>query len=735
MAIEQGDNETATGAGDGNGNSSRYAFLQGRAKAFLMANDGASHEDALIRHVFGSGGPPALWRPLLRQMLGQAGALAGDTGAPFGTFELRPDGYWCLPGFAPPTAETPLLTGIPYVVLDVETTGLKPTRQRVIEIAAVRLCDGREAGLFSTLLQPDRRLPAYITELTKITQAMLEEAPRFAAIVDDLLRFLGDDPIVGHNVGFDIAFLNAELRRVHRPALLNPRLDTLPLAVNLLPTLRRPGLDNVARALDLSAPERHRAEADTRLTAAVLAKLLPLAHARGIHSLSDLQRIAGSGASDQRGDRPSDPPRQTYGLGSDGLREAVGRGRAVLDKAWLEGIPHHPGCYIMRDAHDAVIYVGKAKDLRDRVGSYYSQPLGYTRKLDGLLEAIRAIETVTTGSEMEALLLEAQLIRRYTPRYNTVGRNFEHYPYIKLDLADTWPRVFATRRRRDDGARYFGPFRNTRAVRQTIELLTEIVPLRTCRPQVRTPDRRWAPCLRLSLGKCLGPCVGQTTPDEYGVLVADVTRFLEGDASGITARLWHQLETAVGRLDFERAAALRNALRHVNNIALEGAVISGAVSTDDLILALPSAAPNAVEALLITRGRLWAQLRLDRTDDPAMVATRLRTSWERARAAVLPPVDHESVDEINLIARWLHRYHGQLTTLAMPDTDTPSGWYALAHALLTCDPTVAVLDAAEGAAEHEDSADGDEAGELAADQDIGIVEDDEIRYVPAADSV
>ncbi len=640
----------------------RYAFLQGRAKAFLIAGGGAAGEDALIRHVFGSG-PPALWRPLLHQMLAASDA-----------FELRADGHWALPGFAPPAADAPLLGDTPYVVLDVETTGLKPSRQRIIEIAALRVRGGREEGLFSTLLQPDLRVPDYIAGLTGITQAMLEDAPRFAAIAADLLQFLSDDLIVGHNVGFDIAFLNAELRRAGRPALLNGRLDTLALAVGVLPGLRKTGLDRVAATLGVAPPggQRHRAEPDARLTAAVLERLLPRARERGIHALADLQRVAGG--------------RGTASAGEDGAHEAVGRGRAVLDRALLADLPELPGCYIMRDARGAPIYVGKAKNLRDRVGSYYSQHLGYGRRKDGLLEAIARIDHVVVGSELEALLLESQLIRRHTPRYNVQGRNYEHYPYIKVDLADAWPRVFATRRRRDDGARYFGPYRNGRGVRRTVELLTEILPLRTCQQRARSPERQWAPCLRLSLGKCLGPCAGRTTPAAYGALVADVVRFLEGDATGVTAQLWTQLEAAAERLDFERAAHLRNALRHVQAVALEGEILTGAVATDDLLLVLPAAAPGAVEALLLTRGRLWAQLRVGRDEPPAAVADRLRASRARARAADLPPVDHESVDEINLLSRWLHRHHGRAATFALPDADTPDAWVALALAVQRCDP-------------------------------------------------
>src|SRR5690606_22617850 len=121
-------------------------------------------------------------------------------------------------------------------------------------------------------------------------------------------------------------------------------------------------------------------------------------------------------------------------------RDSVGRGRAVLDRAHLDGVPSSPGVYLMHDARDRVIYVGKAKNLRNRLSSYYSQPLGYTRKMDGLLESIQRIETIQTGSELEALLLESQLILRFQPQFNRQLRNTESYRYIKIDIANPWPR-------------------------------------------------------------------------------------------------------------------------------------------------------------------------------------------------------------------------------------------------------------------------------------------------------
>ncbi|MGN6701332.1 MAG: exonuclease domain-containing protein [Thermomicrobiales bacterium] len=677
MAIGEAAQEKDTSAV---GEQSPYAALRARAQVFLAAQGGAAAEEDLARYLFGSHGPIALWRPLLRQTLTPATDETAEG------FARRDDGWWQLPGAPAPTVATPLLAATPYVVLDVETTGLQPTSHRIIEVAALRFRPGQEPECYSTLVHPERPLTRFIIGLTKITPDLLEDAPRFDAIAESLRDFLGDDLLVGHNIGFDLTFLNAELRRGDLPPLLNPILDTIPLAAHLLPGQpagRRgshptgTGLDAVARRLGLAAPggQRHRAEADARLTAAVLAALLAQAPARGLHTLDDLLRVAG--AAGQWNSREGS------------YSEAVARGRALLDPENLRAMPHAPGCYLMRDRHGDVLYVGKAKDLRNRVSSYYSTGQHVHGK-HGLLAATEQIEKIVVGSELEALLLESQLIRRHTPRYNVQGRNFEHYPYIKVDTADAWPRVYPTRRRTDDGARYFGPFRDGRAVRRVLDLLTDILPIRTCTRRARTPDRQWSPCLRLSLGKCLGPCAGQTTQEEYGALVADLIQFLEGDERAIVARLWAQMEQAAERLDFERAQALRNALTHITTVAREGKLIADAIATDDLILVLPAVAPDAVEAFLLTRGRLWSRTSVARDEAPAAVADRLRRAWQRAHAADLPPLDHETIDETAILSHWLHRHHETDITLPLPASDDDTAWLALAAGVLAATPAPTV---------------------------------------------
>src|SRR5690606_16689882 len=212
------------------------------------------------------------------------------------------------------------------------------------------------------------------------------------------------------------------------------------LATRLVPGLRRPSLDRVARAVGISPRKIHRAGIDAVMTAEVALRLEAEARRQGVASFDALKVMATS------------PERRS--------RNKVGRGRSLVDRSLLDGIPKKPGVYLMRDHEGQVIYVGKAKNLRERVGTYFSQPVGYARKMEGLLEAISRIDTEVVGTELEALLLEAQLIRRYEPRYNTAMRAFEHYPYIRVSVGNRWPRVTLVKDRKDDGARYFGPYRS-----------------------------------------------------------------------------------------------------------------------------------------------------------------------------------------------------------------------------------------------------------------------------------
>lgn len=623
-----------------------FQHLAVRAEAFVADQGGKAAEDLLIAHVFGSHGSPALWRPLLRDVLSQYERLT-----------LRGDGSWLLAGATTQDGASPLSD---FVVLDVETTGLQPSRQRIVEIALVRFTGGQPVQQWESLVNPQRRLPAYIAKLTGIDDELLATAPTFDAIAGAAIDLLADAVVVGHNVDFDLGFLNEELKRIGRSPVVNERIDTLTLATRLIPSLRKPTLHAAAQQLGLTDRARglHRAGADAMLAGRVAVRLLEQARDAGFQSFDDLKAIAQPVTR-----RP---------------RERMPRASTIVDRSMLATMPRAPGVYIMRNVNGEVVYVGKAKNLRDRVATYFSQPVGYTRRMDGLIESLARIETEVVGSELQALLLESQLIRRYQPRYNEALKRHEGYAFIRVDVANPWPRLSVAKFRKDDGARYFGPFRNAAAARKTVALINRAVPLQKCGRSFRRARDYGSPCLKLDLGQCLGPCVGRADRDHYMALVHQVIDYIDGRDQALHEVLWQQLEDAADALDFERADRLRRDLQSA--VALSTAQWRLRVATESnwAVLVTTAVEPDHREALLIVGGQLWAQLTVRDGDSPATLAGRLAASWSRFREVGIAAPDKDSVDDMHILGSWLRRYDGHPALMRFGGPEIEPDWVAIA---------------------------------------------------------
>lgn len=602
------------------------------------------HEDLLIGHIFGSTRSPELWRALFLAVMRDTPEL-----------RVRGDREWVLAGSAPEID----IAYPDFVALDVETTGLRPASNRVIEIGMIRYTAGEPVERYTTLLDPERRLPAFISKLTGIHDADLRESSKFAERAEEIVAFLGDALLVGHNIMFDIGFVNAELRRAGKMPLVNDRIDTMALAMRYLPDLKRASLDKVASALGLSPRKIHRAEGDAELSARAALVLFRLAAERGEGSVDTLKATS---------QLPETRP-----------RDGIGRGRALLDTDFLKTIPSKPGVYLMLDANRRVIYVGKAKDLRDRVGSYYSQPLGYTRKMDGLLESIASIDVRITGSELDALMLEAQLIKRYQPRYNTVMRSHEQYPYIKVDLASPWPRISLAPELKDDGCKYFGPYRNRSAAKQVVELLNIHFQLRTCTRNFKTARSYGSPCLKLALGQCLGPCTAKADREVYMERIRAALRFLDGDDAPLLQRIWEQLEHAAATGDFERARRLRRDIQLLQSISGVHRVIQEMERRPTILLALPTPEPDRIDCCIVSGGRMWSRTGVSRWEGDADILRRLAVSLDRLRTAEAVQIDPASIDEALILDRWLNRHWGHPAILRfdgehLPDSGMLRSW-------------------------------------------------------------
>ena len=712
--------------------SGNYEHLARRAHLYLEQHGGRAREEVLIAQVFGVRGKPEIWGGILAHVL-----------ADEGRFRRLDSREWCLTRF---NEAQHALAELEYVVIDTETTGLHPQRNRIIEVAAIKLRNGQRVGSFQSLINPHHRIPGFISQFTGINNEMTARAPGFGQIADGLLDFMGQAIIVGHNVPFDIRFLDYELRRLGRPALLNETVDTISLAVRLHPGLRRPNLDRLATMLELPIENRHRAFGDASLTADAFLRLLDKAASQGYTTLADLragrsrltvapalpplepeaetelETLEPNSPSELIVEPPEPPPApslfetdhdiarpQRLKIRRDSYRDpaasltnrATAHARDVLSRKHLTGLPEKPGVYLMKDATGTVIYVGKAKNLKDRVTSYYSEPLGYTRKMDGLSESIAEIDHIVTGSELEALLLESKLIKQYRPRYNRQLRNYEAYPFIKIDLGQRFPRVYVVREVNDDGARYFGPFKNRRAVESTVEIIEGLFPVRTCTRSFEPPAegqrkrKQQPPCLRLSLKRCPGPCAGQDSADdhaEYLKIVEEVIGFLSGEKETMLDSLWARLNRAVQGRNFEKAAELRDAVAQVEKIVSSQQFLATAVEGNHSLICLPSSEAASAELLCIYRGRLGRQLRVGLITPPDETARLLADTWQNlaqteAQLAATQPgwgkhgggvIGQEAVDEINIISRWLYAHPGHRAVIPVPlDPPDLSFWHSV----------------------------------------------------------
>lgn len=248
----------------------------------------------------------------------------------------------------------------------------------------------------------------------------------------------------------------------------------------------------------------------------------------------------------------------------------------------LQHLPTQPGVYLFRDEKGELLYIGKAKSLRSRVRSYFTRGQDHSPKTRELIRRIRDLETIVVGSEVEALLLEANLIKTHQPRFNIQLRDDKRYPYIKVTVQEPVPRVFVTRQLLNDGARYFGPYTDVGPMRQALALIERLYTVRSCRYDLprEAPGR---PCLDYHIGRCKAPCVGLQSGDEYRVMIDEILEVLGGKTGPIRARVEEEMRGAAEELDFERAARMRDALAGLDAIEARQRMMDVRGGDQDLI--------------------------------------------------------------------------------------------------------------------------------------------------------
>ena len=345
----------------------------------------------------------------------------------------------------------------------------------------------------------------------------------------------------------------------------------------------------------------------------------------------------------------------------------------------LARVPDRPGVYIYRDAKQQVLYVGKAASLRSRVRSYFrgsrarglSTPRADARpgdpKTDALVRQIRDLEYVVTDNELEALMLEANLVRRHRPRYNIILRDDKHYPFLRLTTDEDFPRLIVARRVQDDGATYYGPFYPATAMRETLRLARQLFPLRTCSIAIDGGLDR--PCIQYAIHRCNAPCTGWETREGYAKTVREVMRFLEGKDEDLALRLTREMEGAAQEMKFERAAVLRDQIQSLNKVRERQKIISTDEVDQDVIGVVRQGGDACVEVFFVRHGRLVGQepFFLDKVSgwsDGEILSAFVRQFYGKSVTPAPEILVSEAIPEAELVAEWLSSLasrHVQLT--------------------------------------------------------------------------
>ncbi len=335
----------------------------------------------------------------------------------------------------------------------------------------------------------------------------------------------------------------------------------------------------------------------------------------------------------------------------------------------LQSAPEKPGVYLMKDAQDNVIYVGKALVLRNRLRSYFGSPSGHAPKIRRLVPQIADFEFIVTDTEAEALILENTLIKKYKPRYNARLKDDKTYPFLKIDLSEEFPRVYITRQVARDGARYFGPFASAGSVRHTMDLVKKLFPYRSCTKTITGTDPR--PCLEYFIHRCVAPCSGYASRDEYADVIKQVIMFMEGNTDVVTRGLRDSMAEASEKLEYERAGVLRDQIRSIERVAEQQKMDSQPVGDLDAIAMAQEGNEAWVETFFIRRGKLVGRDRFlmegAEGEAPGVILGQfVKQFYESATVVPRRILLQHQLEEHELIHDWLKERRGGAVTLLYP---------------------------------------------------------------------
>lgn len=341
----------------------------------------------------------------------------------------------------------------------------------------------------------------------------------------------------------------------------------------------------------------------------------------------------------------------------------------------LKKLPKNPGVYIMHDANDTIIYVGKAVNLHNRVRSYFRKIVGRGPQIDRMVEQIARFEYIVTDSELEALVLENNLIKEHSPKYNTMLKDDKTYPYIKVTLGEEYPRILFARQMKKDKSKYFGPYTSALAVKETIELLNHLYLLRTCNRALPKEIGRDRPCLNYHIKQCLAPCQGTISREEYRERVAQAMEFLNGNYKPLLDDLQAKMQAASEAMEFEEAIRYRDLYQNVKSVAQKQKITDSDGEDKDIIALAREDSDAVVQVFFVRDGKLIGREHYYMTHVMGQSRAQILLDFVKQFYAGTPYIPkalmlQEEIEDMEILEKWLSARKGSRVYIQVPKIGT-----------------------------------------------------------------